>query len=637
MKKLLLSGALFLCLQAFGQAPQKMSYQSIVRNASGSLITNSAIGMQVSILEGSASGNTVYVETLSGTTNANGLASFQIGSGTVVSGNFSAIDWSTGNYFVKIDIDPAGGTNYTISGVSQFLSVPYALYAGNGGTPGPQGPAGNDGAIGPMGPQGPQGIQGSAGNDGATGPQGPIGLTGATGATGPQGPQGIQGPAGNDGATGPQGPIGLTGATGAQGPAGTDGTDGKSVLNGTTDPAAATGNNGDFYINTATNFLFGPKTAGAWPAGVSLVGATGATGPQGPTGLTGATGPQGPAGNDGLDGATGPMGPQGPAGNTGLTGATGPQGPTGATGATGPQGATGAAGIGYGGTSSSAKTISLGSKTFVVPAGLAYIPGERIRFVDQTNSSNFLEGTITSYATTSMVVNIDNNGGSGTVSNWNLSVGGNLGTAGATGPQGPAGTNGTNGVGLPTGGTTGQVLAKVDGTNYNTQWVTPSAASSAYPNVELAVVNSSIQNIPDLLGGASSTLLTFSTTNNPNASLTGGNTWDGSVFTVGSSGWYEIDMQLVGVTSAGGLSSNGIEFFMDKNNTVGASKTGALYRCVRSSQPSETILKNASAFHTLIYLNAGDNLRFRGFAWSNSLAANTSADGSTYLSILRVK
>lgn len=363
MKKLLLSGALFLCLQAFGQAPQKMSYQSIVRNASGSLITNSPIGMQVSILEGSASGNAVYVETLSGTTNANGLASFQIGTGTVVSGNFTAIDWSTGTYFVKIDTDPTGGTNYTISGVSQFLSVPYALYAGASGTPGPQGPAGNDGATGPMGPQGPQGIQGPAGNDGATGPQGPIGLTGATGAIGPQGP------AGNDGATGPQGPAGNDGATGPQGP-------------------------------------------------IGLTGATGATGPQGPTGLTGATG------------------------------------------AMGPVGATGPAGIGYGGTSNSAKTISLGSKTFAVPAGLAYIPGERIRFVDPTNSVNFLEGTITSYTSTSMVVNIDNNGGSGTISSWNLCVGGNLGSAG---------------VGVPTGGTTGQVLSKVDGTNYNTQWVTPTS------------------------------------------------------------------------------------------------------------------------------------------------------------------
>jgi hypothetical protein len=412
MKKLLLSGALFLCLQAFGQVPQKMSYQSIVRNASGSLITNSTIGMQVSILEGSASGNAVYVETLSGTTNANGLASFQIGTGTVVSGNFNAIDWSTGNYFVKIDTDPTGGTNYTISGVSQFLSVPYALYAGNSGTPGPQGPAGNDGATGPMGPQGPQGIQGPAGNDGATGPQGPIGLTGAPGpqgpagndgATGPMGPQGIQGLAGNDGATGPQGPIGLTGANGS---------DGKSVLNGTTDPLTSTGNDGDFYINTATNFLFGPKAAGAWPTGVSLIGATGATGPQGPTGSQGPTGPTGPAG------------------------------------------------IGYGGTSNSAKTISLGSKTFAVPAGLAYIPGERIRFVDPTNSANFLEGTITSYTSTSMVVNIDNNGGSGTISSWNLCVGGSLGSAG---------------VGVPTGGTTGQVLSKVDGTNYNTQWVTPTS------------------------------------------------------------------------------------------------------------------------------------------------------------------
>jgi uncharacterized protein (TIGR02145 family) len=85
--------------------------------------------MQISILQGSASGTAVYVETQSPTTNANGLVSLEIGVGTVVSGDFTTIDWANGTYFIKTETDPAGGTNYTIAGVSQLLSVPYALHA----------------------------------------------------------------------------------------------------------------------------------------------------------------------------------------------------------------------------------------------------------------------------------------------------------------------------------------------------------------------------------------------------------------------------------------------------------------------------------------------------------------------------
>ena len=336
------------------QVPEKMSYQAVVRNTTNNLVTNQPVGMQISILQGSSTGTAVYVETQTPTSNANGLVSLEIGGGTVVSGNMATINWANGPYFIKTETDPTGGSSYTITGTSQLLSAPYALYA---------------------------------------------------------------------------------------------------------------------------------KTSGS-----------------------------------SIPGPAGPMGPQG-----------------------------------------------------------------------------------------------------------------------LTGPQGPAGTPGANGQGVPVGGTTGQVLAKVDGSDYNTQWVTPSASAAAYPNVELYVSNTSIQAIPDLLGGAGSTLLTFSATNNTNASLTGGNTWNGSVFTVGTAGWYEIDVQIVGVTNAGGLSSNGVDFFIDKNNTVGASKTGALYRNVRNSQPSETILKNNSTLHTRIFLNAGDNIRFRGLAWSNTIAANTSADGSTFLNIVRIK
>ena len=111
---------------------------------------------------------------------------------------------------------------------------------------------------------------------------GPVGPTGATGPTGPAGPAGATGPAG------PAGPAGPTGPAGANG---TNGTNGNTILNGTGAPASSLGNNGDFYIDTAADVLYGPKAGGTWPStGVSLVG------PQGPAGPTG---PQGPAGSAG--------------------------------------------------------------------------------------------------------------------------------------------------------------------------------------------------------------------------------------------------------------------------------------------------------------------------------------------------
>jgi uncharacterized protein (TIGR02145 family) len=113
----------------WSQSPQKMSYQAVIRNSSNVLVTSSAVGMKISILQGSATGTPVYVETQTPTTNANGLVSIEIGGGTIVSGTFAAIDWSAGTYFIKTETDPTGGTSYTISGTSQLLSVPYALLA----------------------------------------------------------------------------------------------------------------------------------------------------------------------------------------------------------------------------------------------------------------------------------------------------------------------------------------------------------------------------------------------------------------------------------------------------------------------------------------------------------------------------
>jgi|GEM_PF-1065798 len=118
-------------MSVFAQSPQKMSYQCVIRNASGVLVTNHAVGIKISILQGSATGTVVFSETCSPVpqTNANGLLSIEIGSGTPAVGSFASIDWAAGPYFLKTETDPAGGTNYTIAGTSQLLSVPYALYA----------------------------------------------------------------------------------------------------------------------------------------------------------------------------------------------------------------------------------------------------------------------------------------------------------------------------------------------------------------------------------------------------------------------------------------------------------------------------------------------------------------------------
>jgi hypothetical protein len=114
----------------FAQVPQKMTYQSVIRNTNGDLVTNATIGVQISILEGSTTGQAVYVETMSNTTNENGLLTLEIGGGTPVTGTFAEINWATGTYFVKTETDPTGGTNYSIVGVGQLLSVPYALFSG---------------------------------------------------------------------------------------------------------------------------------------------------------------------------------------------------------------------------------------------------------------------------------------------------------------------------------------------------------------------------------------------------------------------------------------------------------------------------------------------------------------------------
>ena len=130
MKKITTLIILLLCATAlFAQAPEKFSYQAVVRNASNSLVTDAQVGVRVNILQGTASGNAVYSESHIVNTNANGLVTVSIGGGSVLHGSFESIDWSDGPYFLKTDIDPNGGNDYSITSVQQLLSVPYALYA----------------------------------------------------------------------------------------------------------------------------------------------------------------------------------------------------------------------------------------------------------------------------------------------------------------------------------------------------------------------------------------------------------------------------------------------------------------------------------------------------------------------------
>ena len=129
MKNLYLLILLFISVAASAQSPEKMSYQAVIRDANGALLKSQNVNIQFTVNQTSESGTIVYQESQTPTTNSNGLVSVYMGTGTVSSGDFSTIDWSKGPYFLQSEIDPTGGTNYTISSTTELVSVPYAVYA----------------------------------------------------------------------------------------------------------------------------------------------------------------------------------------------------------------------------------------------------------------------------------------------------------------------------------------------------------------------------------------------------------------------------------------------------------------------------------------------------------------------------
>jgi uncharacterized protein (TIGR02145 family) len=168
------------------QLPNRFSYQAIVRSVDHQPLINQAIAVRLSIIQGNEAGTIIYSETHVAITGNSGQVTLSVGGGNIVSGSMENINWSEGPFFIKSETDPSGGSNYSILGISELLSVPFALTSLNG----------------IAGPQGPQGPAGPAGPAGVPGPQGPQGLIGDTGLTGQAGPAGIQG------VTGPQGPVG---------------------------------------------------------------------------------------------------------------------------------------------------------------------------------------------------------------------------------------------------------------------------------------------------------------------------------------------------------------------------------------------------------------------------------------------
>jgi hypothetical protein len=487
MKKLLsFVAAATLSFSSFGQAPEGFKYQAVVRDAGNIILNNQAVGLRMTIQQGSIGGTTVYAETFAPTTNAYGLVNLEIGNGTAVSGTFTDIDWSAGPFYIETAVDVTGGTNYSVMGTSQLMSVPYALYAktsGNGQGPlGPQGPAGEDGTNGLDGAAGPQGVQGI---------QGIAGINGAVGATGPQGIQGIdgpQGPAGNNGMNGANGldgngiasttdngdgtftltfdngstfstsdltgPQGATGAQGAQGSAGANGTNGFNGLDG--NGIASTTDNGDGTFTLTyddgssfvTSDLTGPQGAtGAQGA----QGSAGANGTNGFNGLDGngiasttdngdgtftltfddgstfvtsdLTGPQGAAGAQGAQGIQGVAGINGPVGATGPQGIQGIDGPQGPEGNNGMNGANGLDGNGI------ASTTDNGDGTFT----LTYDDGSSFTTSDLTGP----QGATGAQGAQGIQGIAGINGAVGAT--------GPQGIQGIDGPQGQAGNNGMNG------------------------------------------------------------------------------------------------------------------------------------------------------------------------------------------------
>lgn len=116
-------------LGACAQAPASISYQAILRNGEGTLVTDQTVGMRIAVLQGTVDGPEVFAELHQVVCNSLGRVSLVIGGGTNVFGDLAIINWAADEYYLKTETDLEGGTAYTIETTASLLSVPYALHA----------------------------------------------------------------------------------------------------------------------------------------------------------------------------------------------------------------------------------------------------------------------------------------------------------------------------------------------------------------------------------------------------------------------------------------------------------------------------------------------------------------------------
>jgi hypothetical protein len=455
--------------RSVAQAPHKFSYQAVIRDQANNLIVNRPVGLRFIIIQGTANGNVVYGETHRTTTNAVGLASVEIGGGTVLFNSIANINWAAGPFYLKTEIDPNGGFAYTISGTAQMLSVPYALYAENCANACkncfstlmntynlPTGRFCRNGGF-----RIEFGLDTNRNNQlEPTEVNNSMTKYVCNGLNG----RGIVSTVDNGNGTftftysdGTSFITSdLTGPMGAIGPQGPPGAAGVGIV------ATTNNGNGTFTIQYSDGSSF---------TTINLTGPMGAIGPQGPAGQTGVTGAQGSAGvgivsttnngngtytfnySDGSSFTTGNLtGPMGAIGPQGLQGPAGPSGAQGATGPIGPAGTNGQNGV------SIINSFVQGDSLYVVLSN------------GQTLNSGYVRGPmgdIGPQGTAAPVQTLSQNGSNVTLSN-----------GGGTISINDADSNPSNELELPSSpGTAGQVLTTNGaGTVF---WNTPASSSAA--------------------------------------------------------------------------------------------------------------------------------------------------------------
>ena len=376
-------------------------------------------------------------------------------------------------------VNGADGTSGTsgINGIDGTSGV-----NGADGTSGINGADGADGTSGVNGADGTSGINGIDGTSGINGADGVDGTSGINGIDGTSGTSGVNGADGTSGINGIDGTSGTSGITGVDGTSGTSGVDGAPGMGITFKGAIATSASlptsgqqiGDAYLADDTDVLY-IWDGSQWVDGGSIQGPAGVSGTSGTSGVNGADGTSGINGIDGTSGTSGSSGVNGEAGAAGTSGTSGIAGAQGAQGAQGADGSSGSSGVnGEAGTAGTSGTSGVNG-------------AQGAQGADGSSGSSGVNGEAGAAGTsgTSGV-----NGAAGTSGSSGINgEAGVAGTSGTSGVNGTSGTSGADGIGIPSGGTSGQVLAKVDSNPYNTTWVTPTGGSGSGSNKYLLRLN----------------------------------------------------------------------------------------------------------------------------------------------------